>query len=41
MDRGDSLLEAAGHWLPAVEALRFVWEVDLDRGHSAEILKPE
>ena len=41
LDRGDALLEAAGHWLPAVEALRYAWEVKLDRGHTAEMLKPE
>ena len=35
------MLEAAGHWLPAVEALRYAWEVELDRGHTAESLKPE
>ena len=31
----------AGHWLPAVEALRSVREVDLDQDHTAEILNPE
>ena len=41
LDRGDALLGAAGHWLPAVEALRFTWEVELDRGHSAGILGQE
>ena len=39
LDRGDRLLEAAGHWLPAIDALRYAWEVSLDKGHSAGILE--
>ena len=30
---------AAGHWLPAVEALRYVWEVTLGRGHTDGIFE--
>ena len=41
LDRGDALLEAAGHWLPAIEALRYTWEVTLEKGHTAGIFSPE
>ena len=41
LDRGGALLEAVGNWRPAVKALRYAWQVELDRGHTAEILKPE
>ena len=40
LDRGDALLEVTGHWLPAVEALRYAWEVELSAGHTAGILDP-
>jgi len=30
---GDKLLDEAGHWLPSVLALRWVWEEELRKGH--------
>ena len=38
--KGDELLNVAGHWKPAVETLRYAWEVVLKRGHIGDIWSP-
>ena len=37
---GDVLVQEAGHWTVAMEALRYAWEATMSRGHVGDIWHP-